>query len=539
MVACAKSETSFHALTGNRDTFKEEQLGGEHKICITAAISSTVAAIQELLEYKPQLWICSGCRLEEGHVAMNSTVTACTDCGETMASTLLIYVSAWVRGLLTKSFLGTDTEKGNQLTNFSHFGALLLAPHGVQNGLEYPDHTEMGDFATCACESQEVEIIDPKGTDADAGVDGNVNPVISVENMETEEIVALPAGADSLVKKFARSTNPKSLLELVEGDYNQDLLSKRLQGNAMKEGLIITLLRQFRAKDPNFKPPAWMPKELLSVSEEAMEERMSFLRALSKKPTQKEKKGQANDIHPGLTSSKIKRKLPSTAGEDLDRRPAKQQKTFTTTPEEMVKIFGQYMQAQGANFDRRVQPARVMENIIERVEGARRSEQVTVAVPSTAQVQPLMTLRVEAPAQATQPTAAPAPSASTGNPLVVNPLFAASHPEPAQARGGGGRGRGWGWRGRGGQGGDVRGGASRSWLADRPVRCPKETSPGSFCGFPNYREAEKCGGCGFKNPYHKSLVPNSNPQQTNQRGGQGNWRGRGQGYRHWQGRRKY
>ena len=197
------------------------------------------------------------------------------------------------------------------------------------------------------------------------------------------------------------------------------------------------------------------------------------------------------------------------------------------------------MQAQGANFDRRVQPARVMENIIERVEHARRSEQVTVAVPSTVQVQPLMNLRVEAPAQATQPTAAPAPSASTGNPLVVNPLFAASHPEPAQARGGGGRGRGWGWRGRGGQGGDVRGGASKSWLADRPVRCPNEAPPGSFCGFPNFREAEKCGRCGVKNPYHKTLVPNSNPQQTNQRGGQGNWRGRGQGYRHWQGRRKY
>ena len=128
----------------------------------------------------------------------------------------------------------------------------------------------------------------------------------------------------------------------------------------------------------------------------------------------------------------------------------------------MVKIFGQYMQAQGANFDRRVQPARVMENIIERVENARRSEQVTVAVPSTVQVQPLMNLRVEAPAQATQPTVAPAPRASAGNPLVVNPLFAASHPEPAQARGGGGRGRGWGWRGRGGQGGDARGGPAEA-----------------------------------------------------------------------------
>jgi hypothetical protein len=53
------------------------------------------------------------------------------------------------------------------------------------------------------------------------------------------------------------------MLDLVEGDYSQDLLSRRLQGNAVKEALAITLLRQFKRKDPNFRPPAWMPKELL------------------------------------------------------------------------------------------------------------------------------------------------------------------------------------------------------------------------------------------------------------------------------------
>jgi hypothetical protein len=158
------------------------------------------------------------------------------------------------------------------------------------------------------------------------------------------------------------------MLELVEGVYNQDLLSRRLQGNTVKEALAITLLRQLRRKDPNFKPPVGMPKELLSLTDEVMETSMTFLSALSQKPTHKEKKGQANTIHPGITSSKLKRKLPSAAGEENDRRPAKQPKI---TPEEMVKIFGQYMQAQGANYGRRVQPARVMESIIERVEHAR------------------------------------------------------------------------------------------------------------------------------------------------------------------------
>jgi hypothetical protein len=60
----------------------------------------------------------------------------------------------------------------------------------------------------------------------------------------------------------------------------------------------------------------------------------------------------------------------------------------------------------------------------------------------------------------------------------------------------------------------------RSWLADRPVRCPNEAPPGSFCGFTNY---------------HKLLESKSNPPPNNQRSGQGNWRGRGQGFRPWRG----
>ena len=190
MVACSKSETSFHALTGTRDSFKDEELGGEHKICITAAISSTVAAIHELLEVKAQLWVCAACRHEEGHIAMSSTITACTDCGETLAWTLQNYVSGWLRGLLTKGMLGLDMEKGHNLTNFSHFGELLLAPHGLQVGLEYPDHNEMGEFANCACESQEVD--EPAVPKAGAGGGGNTNTETNVESMETEEVAALP-----------------------------------------------------------------------------------------------------------------------------------------------------------------------------------------------------------------------------------------------------------------------------------------------------------------------------------------------------------
>ena len=109
------------------------------------------------------------------------------------------------------------------------------------------------------------------------------------------------------------------------------------------------------------------------------------------------------------------------------------------------------------------------------------------------------------------PPASPTSSAPPGPPLAINPMFAANQPNLSTARGGGGRGGAWGGRGRGGQGGDSRRGVGKSWLADRPVRCPNEAPPGSFCGFPNYQEAEKCGKCRVKNPYHKILEPKSNP----------------------------
>jgi hypothetical protein len=47
------------------------------------------------------------------------------------------------------------------------------------------------------------------------------------------------------------------MLELVEGVYNQDLLSKRLQGNAVKEALTITLLFLSRSSIVLFTSRSW------------------------------------------------------------------------------------------------------------------------------------------------------------------------------------------------------------------------------------------------------------------------------------------
>jgi hypothetical protein len=156
VVACAKSETTFHSLTGTTATFKEEKQGGEHKMCITSDFKSTIAAIQELLDINDQLLVCSGCRFDDGHQAMSSTVNSCTTCGETLEWTLQSYVSGWLRGLLTKGLLGLDMEKGHTLTNFALLGEMLLALHGLQVGLEFPDHRELGDDTTYACESEKL-----------------------------------------------------------------------------------------------------------------------------------------------------------------------------------------------------------------------------------------------------------------------------------------------------------------------------------------------------------------------------------------------
>ena len=43
------------------------------------------------------------------------------------------------------------------------------------------------------------------------------------------------------------------------------------------------------------------------------------------------------------------------------------------------------------------------------------------------------------------------------------------------------------------------------------VASSPSAAPGTFCSYPNFPEAEKCGKCGVRNPYYKPLEPNSNP----------------------------
>jgi hypothetical protein len=116
-------------------------------------VTSARVSIQELLMAKEQLWVSGGCRSNYEHKAMRSTILACTDCGETQEWTLQIYCTAWIKGLLIKGMLSYDKERDTKTTNFAQLGKKLLSPHGRKIGLEFPDHGELEDDATCACES--------------------------------------------------------------------------------------------------------------------------------------------------------------------------------------------------------------------------------------------------------------------------------------------------------------------------------------------------------------------------------------------------
>jgi hypothetical protein len=165
---------------------------------------------------------------------------------------IYFYFSGWLRGLPAKGLLSYDRERNPPMTNYAQLGEKLLTL----------DHRELGDDATCACVSEEVE---EQAIPVAACLEGaNTDQGSSHENMDNVEVAALTPGADPLVTRFSKSANPKNPKAMLD----QDLLSSRLQGNAVKEALAITLLRKFRRNSPINRQPAWMPKELLSISEE-------------------------------------------------------------------------------------------------------------------------------------------------------------------------------------------------------------------------------------------------------------------------------
>ena len=127
---CEVEDTRVHPLTGGATTLLDEQLNGDRDRCFEAASKSTAASMLVLLGQTNQLWICSLCRHEKDHQAMGSMESPnCTNCGLSIAATVIFYVVNWLRGLLTKSDFGTDKESDKSLCNFGQLAEHLLSPH--------------------------------------------------------------------------------------------------------------------------------------------------------------------------------------------------------------------------------------------------------------------------------------------------------------------------------------------------------------------------------------------------------------------------
>ena len=68
----------------------------------------------------------------------------------------------------------------------------------------------------------------------------------------------------------------------------------------------------------------------------------------------------------------LKRKLALVNDEEVpQQKPPKRAKQFTTTPAEMVTIFAQFAQATADGGQRRLNPIRTMETLVDRIMRAR------------------------------------------------------------------------------------------------------------------------------------------------------------------------
>ena len=123
---------------------------------------------------------------------------------------------------------------------------------------------------------------------------------------------------------------------------------------------------------------------MLKTVQEALNERLPFLTALSKKPIARERLQKAIlTRHPSVSGGSCKCKLALTPTKKLTDAgpPCKRQRTFTNAASELVKICSAYMQGQAALLSKPQLPEKVMESVLIRFEQASsRKMTVTSAV---------------------------------------------------------------------------------------------------------------------------------------------------------------
>ena len=128
----------------------------------------------------------------------------------------------------------------------------LLHPHGQPTGmLDLIDHPVAED-RTCTCE------VDPVATPETDGVADSSKPADSNpddEDMDTAEKELPELGKEALLKKFGNSCKLASLVTMVSEGYSEPMLSNRLQGSEVKEGLCITVYLKHLCDTPDMRVP--------------------------------------------------------------------------------------------------------------------------------------------------------------------------------------------------------------------------------------------------------------------------------------------
>ena len=351
------------------------RMAGEHFLCYTYCADSLVHSMTDLLIAKPMKWTCSTCRHLPNTKMMDTMEPNCAmGCGHTGMDTLKAHVVAWLRAIMSTSGFSVDNDRTVAVINFSALGEKLLYPHGQARGMmNLVDHTPVSEDRTCACEVDTVTTTDTDGVN-ESSKSADSNP--EVEEMDTAEKELPELGKEALLKKFSNSCKLEYLITMVSDGYRKSMLSYRLSGVEVKEGLCITVYLKHLVDHPDMSIPPILPKSVLDHSEEVLGERLTYLGLKSMRRTKAERAGAEMSLHAGVTKGMRKRKLPSDPKDDGLAPPlAKKPKLFTHSAAEMVKIVGQFVQAtSNAGSDKKLNALKTMESILARSELSKKNQ---------------------------------------------------------------------------------------------------------------------------------------------------------------------
>ena len=139
--------------------------------------------------------------------------------------------------------------------------------------LDLIDHPVAEDH-TWTCDIDSVTIPEAEGVVA-SSKPADSNP--DDEDMDTAEKKLPKLCNDALLKKFGNFCKLANLVTMVSDGYSKPMLSNRLQGSEVKEGLCITVYLKHLHETPDMRVPPILPRAILDHSEEALGDRLTYL----------------------------------------------------------------------------------------------------------------------------------------------------------------------------------------------------------------------------------------------------------------------